>query len=810
MVAFLTSELQWQVHPVQSKQDAVEQLTSGALMPDLVLIDQVLDSDANGGTNAIQDIVRASPHSFVVVYTADPTIDQDLLWRALAAGAHRCIRKGSSTELLRDFQELIDEVEELAEITALVSDVTKTHNMMVATLLGAGVKVSIIDRYHRVWFSNRPEAAANAPPQGGPCWTYFHGTSVEWGPCSGCVLRGCIDRQHPRSSTIFVRTIGGRPEWARVDSLPIPSKRRADRRVIAVRETYMPLRPESVSIAPQERLQAIVDGILLEGYGRVRVYSPEHGQGHEYFVGVACALRTSDPTYHETFQNLRISLRDDPYVQRAVEERDGTLWNAWDPAPQGATANIAMQIGLTPPWVDLPVWNNQDLIGWLAVDLKGSPKEAITLSDMETLRCYRDEIASVLRPDPVQTKEHTHFRHLLTEARFQVAQARAPQEALDQIIQVAHKVIESVAGCEDVRVRMRRGGYLVVQTRLPQRLQYGAGDETPESISEADSKSFAAFVAAVGSPLYIDDRIEYRMRTLTNPALRPGLRKPRVGSLAILPLKVENICFGTLSIECSRIVNWRSSAALPYLLEVAGFAALAVRDLHVQNEIAEGKKAVERELEQAFGAIHGIKGPASAVRNALAVLRAQQLTPLGVEATDLVEAAITRIERLAARLMRMTRRDATRANLQRCLAHDLMLACCRAAATAEPALDVHLPGVLPQATVCVAEPELRAVFEELATNSVRAKATTINVHASVEGTQLVVYFDDNGQGFKPEYADRIFERWFSDVGGGNGLGLAWVRTVVSEWGGRVRAQPLERGARIEITIPCERVQADGN
>ena len=67
-------------------------------------------------------------------------------------------------------------------------------------------------------------------------------------------------------------------------------------------------------------------------------------------------------------------------------------------------------------------------------------------------------------------------------------------------------------------------------------------------------------------------------------------------------------------------------------------------------------------------------------------------------------------------------------------------------------------------------------------------------------------FEDNGIGFEPEYADRIFGV-FERLHGredyeGTGMGLAIVRRVVERHGGAVRAiGDPGRGARFEVDLP---------
>jgi two-component system sensor histidine kinase KdpD len=79
----------------------------------------------------------------------------------------------------------------------------------------------------------------------------------------------------------------------------------------------------------------------------------------------------------------------------------------------------------------------------------------------------------------------------------------------------------------------------------------------------------------------------------------------------------------------------------------------------------------------------------------------------------------------------------------------------------------------------------------------------VRVTARREGENAVVEVGDDGPGFPPEDAERIFEKFYRARGGaGAGLGLAIVRAIVTAHGGSARAEPgRPRGAVFRFTLP---------
>jgi signal transduction histidine kinase len=105
---------------------------------------------------------------------------------------------------------------------------------------------------------------------------------------------------------------------------------------------------------------------------------------------------------------------------------------------------------------------------------------------------------------------------------------------------------------------------------------------------------------------------------------------------------------------------------------------------------------------------------------------------------------------------------------------------------------------------------LRQVFVNLFSNAVKFTRKTphavIEVKASRQNGKVHVFVRDNGAGFDPRYADKlfgVFQRLHrQDEYEGTGIGLATIQRIIHKHGGRVWAESeLGHGATFQFTLP---------
>jgi PAS domain S-box-containing protein len=106
------------------------------------------------------------------------------------------------------------------------------------------------------------------------------------------------------------------------------------------------------------------------------------------------------------------------------------------------------------------------------------------------------------------------------------------------------------------------------------------------------------------------------------------------------------------------------------------------------------------------------------------------------------------------------------------------------------------------------------VFQNLLTNAIkyrRSEPVRIEISSERRGNEYVISIRDNGQGFDPKYAERIFEPFRRLHGAdlpGTGLGLAICRRILDEHEGRIWAESVPGvGTTFYIAVPVAAASA---
>lgn len=263
---------------------------------------------------------------------------------------------------------------------------------------------------------------------------------------------------------------------------------------------------------------------------------------------------------------------------------------------------------------------------------------------------------------------------------------------------------------------------------------------------------------------------------------------------------------------------FKLSAIRPVLDRAAEVHRLRLRNRLLQGDVERRTRQLEaanRELD-AFAAriAHDLRGPLLGMLGFARVVLERNLETLDAQSQGYLQRIVTageRAERMVGDLLSFARLGETALRRQTVDLNDVLR-------NARQGVEAQAEGravewrVAPLPVVRGDPALLELVFTNLLSNAL--KYTRTRDHALIEvdsrhDEQLghVVQIRDNGVGFDPAYAQRLFTPFHrlhsADKFEGHGIGLANVKRIVERHGGTVAAQSRpELGATFTLTLPA--------
>ena len=272
------------------------------------------------------------------------------------------------------------------------------------------------------------------------------------------------------------------------------------------------------------------------------------------------------------------------------------------------------------------------------------------------------------------------------------------------------------------------------------------------------------------------------------------------------------------------LLAWRVIRSAEVVTEVNVKLETANRDLSAANEALHRRAAeLARSNEEldSFASIasHDLQEPLRKVRTfteQLSVLEADHLSDKGRDYLTRTNSAAERMQKLIEDLLKFSRVSTQGRPFEKV---DLSEVTRRVLIDLESLVEgtgaVVDVGPLP---VITADPlQMQQLMQNLISNAIKFRrpdvVPEVKVRAEIRNEKLHLTVSDNGIGFEPRYAARIF-RIFERLHGrteypGTGIGLALCRKIADRHGGTIEAESeLGHGAKFTVILPVN--QPDGS
>lgn len=452
-------------------------------------------------------------------------------------------------------------------------------------------------------------------------------------------------------------------------------------------------------------------------------------------------------------------------------------------------------------------------------------KDGTTFWARETVVAIRDEVgvlqgfANSLRrgADPADPAAEARARQQAVVAQLGVLALRGVD--LRSLVDLAVKSAADTLGVEFAALAETRADGQAFDVVA----EVGWGKAARETIS-ATPDSFMGFTLVHDGPVVMRD-VRKETRFTVHPVL--GGNDIRAGMSVVIPGRPTERAYGVFTVHTAREREFGQDD-VNFLQAIGNVVASALHrvrseaDLREANRDLEGRirsrtqELSERNLElEAFSytASHDLRAPLRGITYLSRMLRDElgpRLSSAEREDLDRLGGESERLTKLVNDLLALSRvgaasLDPEDVDLTR-LAEDVM----RELRAGEPR---EIEFVVQPGLSAHADPDLvRALLVNLLGNAVKYTRRTDAARVEFGRDEDGFCVRDNGIGFDPDHADRLFvafNRLHGNEFEGTGIGLATVRRIVERHGGRVRASSpgIGLGATFRFTLPPPKGEA---
>lgn len=241
---------------------------------------------------------------------------------------------------------------------------------------------------------------------------------------------------------------------------------------------------------------------------------------------------------------------------------------------------------------------------------------------------------------------------------------------------------------------------------------------------------------------------------------------------------------------------------------------LVFRDITARKKQEEALRRSNEDLKKfAFVASHDLQEPLRTVAGFLGLIRSRYEEQLDADGRRFIQFAVDGTRRMQALIRDLLQYSRVGTRALKLAPADLNQVMDEIQASIRGLMSETGATIRrdPLPTVIVDALKVGQVLQNLLSNSLKFRTAAppeIRITGEPRGDEWVIGVHDNGIGFDPQYADRIFEMFerLHGVGtyAGSGIGLALCKRIVEEHGGRIWAESKPgAGSSFYFTLPAE-------
>lgn len=236
------------------------------------------------------------------------------------------------------------------------------------------------------------------------------------------------------------------------------------------------------------------------------------------------------------------------------------------------------------------------------------------------------------------------------------------------------------------------------------------------------------------------------------------------------------------------------------------------RQREVGELLAQREQAVKLRDEFLAMLAHELRNPLAPIRNATHILRRFNTDPSMLERNlEIMDRQVDHLVRMIDDLLDVARLERGKLAIRKTALdlNDVVRASIESCPVKERALEIHLAAE--QLPFCGDAVRVEQIVCNLLNNAAKftGPAARIRVSTRRDGETAILSVEDNGIGFSPDVASRLFEPFMQlnttldRTSGGLGLGLAIAHRLTMLHGGEIRASSdgPGRGARFTVILP---------